>query len=387
MKNFVLIYLVLIGFSNCGSEKNVWISGNISESNAENIFLHELANENLSRVDSVRINAHGHFTFKRKISQPTFFSLTVNAQTITLLAHPREKIVISGSALNLPQTYNVEGSEDSRHIRQLSQRMEKTVFLRDSLINVLQTFENNRNFLNIQRQFDWIYSNELDSLRLYNIRFIENNPQSLVVIYSLYQQIEPNIFLFNQEEDIRLFLRADSLFYRRFPKVAYVNMLRADAVQMSELNKRLRLNRMLHMLGEEAPEIALPTPDGKIVKLSSTRGNFVLVDFWASWSAESRAENIKLLDVYNKFKHRGFEVYQVSLDRSKAAWERAIKEDGLSWINVSDNMYWDSEVVSQYGVETIPSNFLLDREGSIMTKNMSAETLDRRLSEFFAAIE
>ena len=141
------------------------------------------------------------------------------------------------------------------------------------------------------------------------------------------------------------------------------------------------------MLGDEAPEIALPALNGNIVTLSSTRGKFVLIDFWASWSAPCRAENLNLLNVYNKYRNNGFEIYQVSLDQSKTLWERAIIEDELPWINVSDFQYWDSETLAKYGVESIPANFLLDREGYIMTKNLTADALDKRLDELFSIIE
>ena len=384
MKIFFVLVFFVFALSSCSPEKNVRISGNLNDSNLEKIYLHELGS---SRSDTAQLDTKGYFVFKRKISQPTFYSLTVNGKAISLLAHPGEKIVISGDAQNLPPSYSVDGSEDSRHIRRLSQRLEQTVFLRDSLIRTLRIYEGNRNFVNIQRQFNWTFENELDSLRVFNIQFMEENPRSLAVIYALYQQVAPNVPVFNQEEDLQYFLRADSMFYRRFPRVPYVNTLRTDVAGKNEQFHARRLNRMLYMLGDEAPEIALSAPDGNIVKLSSTRGKFVLIDFWASWSAPCRTENINLLNVYNKYRDKGFEIYQVSLDQSKTMWERAIEEDGLTWINVSDFKYWDSETVALYGVESIPANFLLDREGSIMTKNLTADALDQRLSEFFAAIE
>ena len=385
MKNLGILVFFVFVLSSCGPEKTVRIKGVLSDTNAEKICLRELGNENTSRSDTVQLNAKGTFSFRRKISQPTFYSLTVNDRAITLLVHPGEEIIISGDARHLPLTYNVEGSEDSQHICRLSQRLEHTVFVGDSLERLLKNFESNRNYVNIHRQFEWHYFNEVDSLRAYNIRFMEKNPRSLVVIYSLYQQLSPNNFLFNQEEDIRYFRRADSVFYKRYPKVPYVNMLRANVLRMNEQYNALRLNRMMYMLGQDAPEIALPAPDGKIMKLSSQKGKYVLIDFWASWSAPCRTENIKLLEIYNKYRHKGFEIFQVSLDQSRSSWERAIKEDGLPWINVSDFKFWESEVVTQYGVEAIPANFLVSREGSIITKNLKGDALDNRLREFFAA--
>ena len=383
---FVFVFVVFVAVS-CGPERRVRIKGTLSGTNAEKIYLHELGHEGSSRKDTVQLDAKGNFAFKHRIGQPTFYSLTVNNRAITLLAHPGEKVVISGDARHLPLTYSVEGSEDSNHIRLLHQRLEHTVFVGDSLEKTLKKYEGNRNFVNIQRQLEWNYINEVDSLRAFNIRFMEKNPQSLAVIFALYQQLTQNNYLFNREEDIRYFRKADSTFYKRYQKVPYVNTLHANVLRMNEQNNMRQLNRMLSMLGEIAPEIALPTPDGKTVKLSSTRGNFVLLDFWASWSASCRTENISLLNIYNTYHHQGFEIYQVSLDHSKTSWEKAIKEDGLSWINVSDLKSWDSEVVNLYGVETVPANFLIDREGNIITKNLKGAALDKKLSEIFVATE
>ena len=387
MKHFFVLVFVVFALASCGPEKNVQIKGTLSGTNAEKICLHELGDERTSRRDTVQLDAKGNFAFKHKISQPTFYSLTVNNRAVTLLAHPGEKIVISGDARHLPLTYSVEGNEDSKFIRLLSQRLEHTIFVGDSLDRTLKKYEGNRNFVNIQRQLEWNYINEVDSLRAYNIRFMEKNPRSLVVIYALYQQLGQGNYLFNREDDIKYFRKADSTFYKRYPKVPYVNTLRANVLTMNEQYNMKKLNSMLFMLGQDAPEIALPAPDGKVMKLSANKGKYVLLDFWASWSAPCRTENINLLNIYNKYRDKGFEVFQVSLDQSRTSWERAIKEDGLPWINVSDLKFWDSEAVSLYGVETIPANFLIDREGSIITKNLKGDALDQRLSELFTAIE
>jgi len=387
MKNFFILVVIVFAIASCGPEKNVRIRGTLSGANAEKIYLRELGNESTSRNDTVQLDANGQFSFKHKISQPTFYSLTVNDKPVTLLAHPGEKIVISGDAHHLPLTYSVNGSSDSRNIQLLNQRLEHTVFVGDTLERTLKLYEGNRNYVNIQRQFQLNYLNEVDSLRAYNIRFMEKNPKSLVVIYALYQQLGQNNYLFSEEEDIRYFRKADSAFYRRYPKVPYVNTLHSNVIRMNEQYNTLMLNRMLSMLGQDAPEIALPAPDGRIMNLSATRGKYVLIDFWASWSAPCRTENINLLNMYHQYRDKGFEVYQVSLDQSKSSWERAIKEDGLPWINVSDLKFWDSDAVKRYGVETIPANFLVDRDGTIITKNLKGDVLEKKLSELFDSTE
>lgn len=129
-------------------------------------------------------------------------------------------------------------------------------------------------------------------------------------------------------------------------------------------------------VGQPAPEISLPGPDGKIRSLSSMKGKVVLLDFWASWCRPCRMANPHVVEVYNKYKDRGFDVFSVSLDRpgQKDAWTAAIKQDGLIWDNhVSDLQFWNSAPVAVYGVNSIPRTFLIDREGKIVALNPRAD--------------
>ena len=136
-------------------------------------------------------------------------------------------------------------------------------------------------------------------------------------------------------------------------------------------------------IGDTAPEIAFPDPSGKVIPLSSLRGKYVLIDFWASWCGPCRAENPNVVRMYKKYKDKGFEIYGVSLDMSKEQWVQAIQQDGLGWIHVSDLGYWNSQVVPLYDLTGIPSTVLLDKEGKIIAKELRGESLEAKLEEIF----
>ncbi|MBC7572441.1 MAG: redoxin domain-containing protein [Spirosoma sp.] len=135
------------------------------------------------------------------------------------------------------------------------------------------------------------------------------------------------------------------------------------------------------MVGSEAPEIALSDTTGAVVPLSSLRGKYVLLDFWASWCGPCRSENPNVVRMYDKYKDKGFAIYSVSLDKDKESWVRAIRNDRLTWTHVSDLKYWQSEAAQKYGVQGIPATFLLDKDGKIIAKNLRGPALEQKLEE------
>lgn len=135
-------------------------------------------------------------------------------------------------------------------------------------------------------------------------------------------------------------------------------------------------------IGAVAPDLAFTSPDGKVIKLSDLRGQIVLVDFWASWCRPCRMENPNVVAAYKKFKDKGFTIYSVSLDQDAAKWKGAIQQDGLAWPNhVSDLKGWQSQAAMMYGVQGIPAQFLLDKDGKIVAKNLRGEQLEEKLAE------
>lgn len=135
--------------------------------------------------------------------------------------------------------------------------------------------------------------------------------------------------------------------------------------------------------GGSAPEIAMKTPEGEMMKLSELRGKVVLIDFWASWCGPCRKENPNVVRVYNKYKSAGFEILGVSLDKTKDKWQAAIAKDGLTWHHVSDLRGWQNKAAQTYGVRSIPHTVLVDQEGKIIARNLRGPALERKLAEIF----
>ena len=134
-------------------------------------------------------------------------------------------------------------------------------------------------------------------------------------------------------------------------------------------------------VGHEAPDFELMTPAGEKIKLSSLRGKYVLVDFWASWCPPCRRENPNVVKAFQDYKDKNFTIIGISLDNNKDKWLKAIADDNLTWTHVSDLKYWDSEIPALYGVRGIPANVLLNPDGVIIAKNITGEDLPNTLKE------
>jgi thiol-disulfide isomerase/thioredoxin len=133
--------------------------------------------------------------------------------------------------------------------------------------------------------------------------------------------------------------------------------------------------------GKLAPEIALPTVGGDTVRLSSLKGKVVLLDFWASWCGPCRVANKGLQKIYSKYKAKGFEIFGVSFDNDKTDWKKAITKDKISWLQVNENGGWEAPTAMQWGINAIPTSYLLDRSGRLIAMDLTGKELDKTLKE------
>jgi peroxiredoxin len=194
-------------------------------------------------------------------------------------------------------------------------------------------------------------------------KFITENPASIVSAYTLYRNWA----------------------YRLSPEQIKANMALLDKSLVNS-SYVVELNKLLVVLdglaiGKKAPEFSAEDPSGKKISLADNHKGYTLIDFWASWCMPCRKENPNVVAAFEKYKSKGFSVFGVSLDKNKASWIKGISDDHLNWPQVSELVYWKSEIAKMYGVKAIPANYLIDSKGIIVAKNLRGEKLQEKLKE------
>ncbi len=373
MKYFNLIVLLaLLPIMACTSQTNIGrivpIKGVLTNTKPNTkIYFDDLGNEAAMTIDSAVIDAKGNFAFAPRIAEAGFFRIRIDQQNfLNLLVDTLDKVEVTGNADVLGQTYTVKGSPTSELLHDLNMAISYFYKEIDNLQKTFDEFRQNPN-VNVDSLTKTLQAKylDIDSRRgAFTHKFIADNPTSLVSLAA--------IGSITIEQDYPLYNQLDKTLYPAHPKSKYVMDFHIKVTGMLKLN-----------VGAVAPDFEANDPLGKPVRLSSYRGKIVLVDFWASWCGPCRAENPNVVKAYEEYHGKGFEVLGVSLDKSKEKWEQAIMADGMKWRQVSDLSQWSSAIAKLYNVTSIPTNFLLDKNGVIIGKGLRGSDLDRKLDEIY----
>lgn len=377
----VFAALIIAGCKN----SNIEIEGKLeNHKSGEYIYLEELKSDKLIPVDSVRVSDDGIFSFSRNIKSPSFYLLETGPNFLTMLLEPGQNIELKAyyDSLNFPSY--ISGSKGTTLMIDYNVKLRQIIRKLSGLSEIYRQNLGTPDLPVVMDHLDSLAQSYLNEINAYTKKYIDENLNSLVSLVALYQQVAPREYILSREKDFRYFARVDSSLYSLYPDYEPVIKLHEEVQQMASALGMQNQVPVLAEEGAEAPEIILPNPQGDTISLSSTRGRVVLLDFWASWCNLCRQENPNLVSAYNLYHKDGFEIYQVSLDKTRDAWLKGIQDDHLEkWIHVSDIRYWNSSVVTAYKIESIPANLLLDREGRIIASNLRGEMLQAKLAELF----
>lgn len=316
-----------------------------------------------ANMDSARIQ-QGAFTYEGKVDSPTFYLLGIeqDGQKQFRLGFflQNGKISITGSKDSLDKA-KVQGSatQDEYIAYQDGRKSldDEENRLNESYMQFRAT-GNQKGMDSLMKVFKGMDEQNKDYVRNY----VKAHPSSYVSAFEVYQN-----FSYNPEA-----AELDSLYTQ-------MNTGIQSSYYGQKIKKALDIARKT-AIGQSAPEFTQNDAAGKPLSLSSLKGKYVLVDFWASWCGPCRAENPNVVKAYKKYHPKGFDILGVSLDEDKDKWLEAVKKDHLDWNQVSDLQGWKNSVAGLYGVQAIPMNFLLDKDGKIIAKGLRGEDLEEKLA-------
>lgn len=373
---FVLLAAVII-FSSCQKNTEFTISGKITHAEGETIYLEKLLVSSRNPVGEMKVDKHGEFEFSGETGIPSYYILKLSdTKFITLLIDSLENITVEADFANITKEYNVEGSPGSIQVKVLTENLNATQHKLDSLRALNNLYKGNPDYEKLKPKWEELYGNIVQEQYDFSSNFVRNNAFSMAGVFALYQKYKDQSFVIY---DLQTMRTAASALNSIYPKSDHVKALYQNTLQILKNERAAKVQQFIEEQGDNSPEIVLPNIDGEEIALSSLRGKVVLLQFWAAEDRGSRIINPVLVEAYKKYKSKGFEIYQVSIDNNRIEWVDAIDRDKLIWINVGD-MEGSTHAVNVYNVQQIPYNYLLDKEGVILAKNLKGPALNKALA-------
>ena len=379
----IVAILTILFFASCEEkdEKTFTVEGKISNASADMIYLEEasLTSSYPIIVDSAKLEKNGKFKLSTEATEENLYVLRLSKQVnpVATIINDKSSVNIDITPDNSNQPYKVKNSPASESLinyltnanNQLSEIYNTTVRM-DSLTKsgadnriVQQLSEKRTGLANEFRE----YVNELIAK--------SNSPSLTIFAIGSYQSYASNPALSLQQ-----FSREELTDVLNKASVKFPGHNGLASIKMNILGQQ-SADPSAGLMNKPAPGFTLNDVNGNPVSLSSFKGKYVLVDFWASWCQPCRQENPVVVNAFKQFKDKNFTVLGVSLDKSKEPWLKAIKDDKLTWTHVSDLKFWESMVVPLYGINSIPYNVLLDPNGVVIAENLRGEQLIKTLSE------
>jgi len=353
---------------------DVTISGRFVGLSSKMVYLEQMSASGVKVVDSVALDNDGgyHFTIKDVAPTPSLYNVVYSSDRIPLLVSRGERLELNamGSAL---ANYTVSGSYESELLRKFNKEyLNGQLELNNIVLGYHKASDEERKHLATK------YSNLYRNIKRNQISFIIENKENLASVYALYQRLPGEQHLSGADSDLIYYRTVADAVSKRYPTSPYLLTLSNDIARMEA-----RISLMNSIELRTYPDLKGKDMYGNEVALSSLEGNIVLVDFWSAEVGNSNAFNAELREIYEEYESRGFRVYQVSADTSKAAWIKAVQEQQLPWISVCDFMGEASPMLKAYNVRKLPSNYLIDSKGNIIAKDLYSDALEDKLEELF----
>ncbi|MEZ5046817.1 MAG: TlpA disulfide reductase family protein [Chitinophagaceae bacterium] len=349
--------VIALLFSSC--QKGFKIKGTIHEMEEGEIYIIQASEK--EKIDTIKVK-NNQFTYEGKVADPTVAMLQFGEgqqPAFVILENTNFTLSYHLDSLN---SISIQGGEEQNVYNKFIAESKPILTKLDSLGKIaMMSQEDEATIMALQNEVGPI----MNTMEVLQKDFATRNGKYVAGAF-----IAMNYFAEKQDKNVEEMNDVYSHF--------------SDKAKNSYFGKQL--NQMIAQLrktsiGEQAQDFTLNDVNDKPISLSSFKGKYVLVDFWASWCGPCREENPNVVKAYQRYHAKGFEILGVSLDDNKEKWMKAIQKDNLTWIHVSDLKGWQSQAASLYGIESIPSNFLLDKDGKIIAKNLRSDLLLEKLQE------